>query len=254
MLEQVFETLKRKNILYIGTLFSTQLYAQDLLAKIKPIEGTAILTYNQTNGKGQHGAVWFSEPGKNICVSYIYYPYFVSIAKQFIISKVIALALRELIASYIDLPVYIKWPNDIIVVQKKIAGILINNSIQGDKLVNSIIGIGLNVNQTKFPEELTNATSLKLIGNKDFVLEEIVIALKANIEKYYKLIKDNNFQPIDLEYLDYLYGLNKKLVFQSADGSMFEGIITGVEENGFLLVKTIEGLRSFSIKQIKFTL
>ncbi len=254
MLEQVFESLKRKNILYTRTLFSTQLYAQALLSKIKPIEGTAILTYNQSDGKGQHGAVWLSEPEKNICVSFIYYPGFIPVPSQFIISKAFALAVRSLVASYVDIPVYIKWPNDIIVDQKKIAGILINNSVQGDKLVNSIIGIGLNVNQTSFPNELINATSLQLLTAENFVLEDIVIALKDKIEKYYQLLLDHNFQEIDLEYLEHLYGLNRKLLFSSDEGSEFEGTITGVKENGLLLVKTIEGIRSFSIKQIKFSL
>jgi len=254
LLEHVFETLKRKNILYIRTLFSTQLYAQSLLSKIKPIEGSAILTYNQTDGRGQHGAVWVSEPEKNICVSFIYYPGFISIQRQFIISKAVALALRELVASCVDKPVYIKWPNDILVDHKKIAGILINNSIQGDKLVNTIIGIGLNVNQTNFPEVAKNATSLQLLMGQEFNLEDLVMNLQINIEKYYHQLIDKKDQEIDREYLQYLYGLNTPLSFSLEDGSKLEGSIIDVEDNGLLQIKTIEGIRSFSIKQIKFPL
>ena len=254
MLEQVFETLKRKNILYHITLPSTQLYAQGLLSKIKPIEGTAILTYNQTVGKGQLGAKWLSEPEKNICVSFIYYPDFIAVHKQFIISKAFALALRELVESIIHIPVYIKWPNDIIVNHKKIGGILINNAIQGDKLVNSIIGIGLNVNQTSFPTETGKATSIKMISNEDTDLADLVMRLKDAFTKYYQKLINREWYEIDQLYLQYLYGLNTHLKFIGEDGKVFEGSIAGIEENGCLLVKTIEGQKSFSIKQIKLVL
>lgn len=254
MLEQVFETLKRKNILYHITLPSTQLYAQGLLSKIKPIEGTAILTYNQTEGRGQLGAKWLSEPEKNICVSFIYYPDFIAVHKQFIISKAFALALRELVESIIHIPVYIKWPNDIIVNHNKIGGILINNAIQGDKLVNSIIGIGLNVNQTSFPTEAGKATSIKMISNEDTDLADLVIRLKDAFTKYYQKLINREWYEIDQLYLQYLYGLNTHLQFIGEDGKVFEGSIAGIEENGCLLVKTIEGQKSFSIKQIKLVL
>lgn len=254
MLEQVFETLKRKNILYHITLPSTQLYAQGLLSKIKPNEGTAILTYNQTDGKGQLGAKWLSEPEKNICVSFIYYPDFIAIDKQFIISKAFALALREMVASIIHVPVFIKWPNDIIVNNSKIGGILINNAIQGDKLVNSIIGIGLNVNQTSFPEEAGKACSIKMISNEDSVLENLVIQLKDACTKYYQKLINHEWHEMDQLYLQYLYGYNTPLQYIGEDGKVFEGSIVGIEENACLIVKTIEGQKSFSIKQIKLVL
>jgi BirA family transcriptional regulator, biotin operon repressor / biotin---[acetyl-CoA-carboxylase] ligase len=254
LLEQVFETLKRKNILYHITLPSTQLYAQGLLSKIKPIEGTAILTYNQADGKGQLGAKWLSEPEKNICVSFIYYPDFIDVHKQFIISKAFALAVRELVESIIHIPVYIKWPNDIIVNNSKIAGILINNAIQGDKLVNSIIGIGLNVNQTSFPPEAGKATSIKMISHEDTDLEDLVMQLKDTCIKYYQKLINQEWHELDQLYLQYLYGLNTSLQFIGQDGKVFHGSIVGIEENACLLVKTNEGQKSFSIKQIKLVL
>ena len=87
MRQQVLDSLKRKNILYLLTLESTQNYAQELLSKTKPIEGTAILTYDQTKGRGQYGTIWQSEAGKNISVSFILYPDFLELKKQFILSK-----------------------------------------------------------------------------------------------------------------------------------------------------------------------
>lgn len=254
MRQQVLETLQRKNILYIETLESTQNYAQLLLSKNKPIEGTAILTYNQTAGRGQYDNKWHSEPEKNISISFILYPDFLSFKEQFMLSKVVALATRELIAELLNEKVYIKWPNDIIVNNKKLGGILINNSIQGDKWVSSIIGIGLNVNQQNFPDDLPFAISLNQITSKEYSLEELSIILKDKILYYYGLLKNYEFEKINDMYLENLLGFEKELIFINSGGEEIKGTIKGVEENGSLIVKTKLGREIFSMKEISLVL
>jgi BirA family biotin operon repressor/biotin-[acetyl-CoA-carboxylase] ligase len=255
MLEgRILEIFKSKNVSYIETLPSTQSYALNLLSKNKPKEKTAILTYNQTQGKGQLGAQWLSEVGQNICISIILYPNFLKIQNQFQLSKVVALALANLVKSKIGDDVFIKWPNDIIINRKKIAGILINNSIQGNVLGNSVVGIGLNVNQKAFDQGLQNATSLWLESSKNFELEMIVIELIKRLSYYYDLLKKNKNTQINKEYKSLLFGLDHELSYTLSDSSKIIGKFVGVDLDGRMQLETNTGVKLFDIKEIKFDL
>ena len=254
MRQQVLDSLEQKNIHYILTLESTQNYALELLSKTKPIEGTAILTYNQSSGRGQYGTLWQTEPGKNISVSFIFYPGFIPLKQQFILSKAIALAVAETVSYFVTVKVFIKWPNDIIANDKKLGGILINNSIQGDKWVHSVVGIGLNINQSSFPENLPHAASIYNITNQKINLEDVVFLLKEKLMKYYQFLIDGKYEEINRLYFNSLFGLNKELNYIRKSGERFHGTIEGIEESGSILLKTNSGIESFSIKEISLEL
>ena len=136
--------MRNKNTLFIGKVViqlpkvdSTNLYAQSLVAKSKPSEGTVISTYNQRAGRGQIGRKWESEPGKNIAFSVILYPGFLAIRQQFLLNQMVSLAVLDLVAKYTEKAVKVKWPNDIYIEDGKVCGILIQNTLAGRRIQSS---------------------------------------------------------------------------------------------------------------------
>lgn len=213
---------------------STNVFANSILAKSNPINGTVISTYNQTNGSGQIGRSWFSDIGKNITTSLIIYPHIVPIDKQFYLSMAIALAVRRSIASMLSIPVYVKWPNDIYVKESKIAGLLLQPAIQGNLMKSAILGIGLNVNQSTFPSAIPNPISLKILCKKDCNLEKIWEVIEINFRIYYNLLINCDYQKIHNEYERYLYRKFEDSTLVSRTGVKHLGKIEGVNEKGQL--------------------
>src|SRR5690349_7854438 len=135
------------------------------------VEGTVVITDSQTSGRGQRGNTWITEPGKNLTFSLLMKPTFLNAQDQFLLNKAFSLGLYDYLNATLQATVKIKWPNDMVVNDKKICGILIENQIQGQNIQNSIVGIGLNVNQENF--SIPTATSMKVLG-KDFTLENVL--------------------------------------------------------------------------------
>ena len=161
--------MPNKNTLFVGKvlvelprLTSTNLYAQELLSKSKPSEGTVISTSDQYAGRGQIGSGWESEAHKNITLTFIFYPAFLPIRQQFQLTQAISLGVKDCIEHFVPKNVKIKWPNDIYINDKKTCGILIQNTLSGAQISSSIIGIGININQTHFQTNPPNPTSFKL--------------------------------------------------------------------------------------------
>ena len=156
-----------------ATLESTNSFLKQIIHSKEVKNGTIVSTKHQTTGRGQRNNVWESERNKNILMSFVFFPNNIPAENQFIISKAVSLSILDLLLKY-KKNVKIKWPNDIYIDDKKIAGILIENSLRGSEISNSIIGIGLNINQTFFSNKLPNPTSLKLETNKNYKTEEIL--------------------------------------------------------------------------------
>ena len=240
---------------HLPSVNSTNLYAQELLAKSNPIEGTAISAAFQTLGKGQIGSKWYGESGKNVATSIILRPTFLLPQQQFKLSQSISLAIRETIEHFLpNRKVWIKWPNDIYVENKKVCGILIQNSISSKKIVASIIGVGINVNETNFPLHLPNATSLTLETGKSFLLDEIYPVIFQKIEQYYLKLRQMKWSLIQSKYLEHLYKLNQNSKFRINDESqsIVIGSISGTSDSGQLLLKINNQIRAFNIKEISF--
>ncbi len=246
-----------QNCIHLKSIDSTNSYASELLTHIKPIEGTLIYTFEQKNGKGQRGNVWESEPNKNVACSFVLYPAFLKISKQFLLSKIASLAVADLMAELMkssDKPqeIKIKWPNDIYVDNKKIAGILIENTLRENNIQNAVVGIGINMNQLKFNADI-NATSLALILDKEFDSILVIAKLCEFIEARYLQLKGNKIEFIDTEYLQRLYRLHEWHYYISSN-QLFEGKIIGISVLGKLqvLLKSTE-VKEFDLKEIKFT-
>ena len=201
----------------------------------------------QLKGKGQFEKKWESEIDKNLLISLIIKAPKINIDQQFLISKAISIAIREVLAKDLD-KVCIKWPNDIYVGNKKIAGILIENTIVGSSLETCIIGIGLNVNQVNFSKEIPNPTSYKLLTKKTFDIEKVKDNLIDIILERLK-----NLEVVNDIFEQYLYRKGELEQFRNKEGSLFFGVITGTNEKGQLLVRVEDHeIKTFSNNEIEF--
>jgi len=218
---------------------STNNYATSLLASEKVEEGTVILTFRQTHGRGYSKNVWESEDFKNLTFSLILLPRFLPASDQFLISQAVSLGLADFLQSKTD-GVSIKWPNDLLIDNKKVAGILIENIVSGLNLYTSVIGIGININQTLFNGHLPHATSLSLVTGRQYPLTETLNLIIGEIMKWYKLLKEDHAGTIQKTYLDHLFRIGEKSGFLRED-QVFEAQIMGIDEYGQLLLKDSSG-------------
>jgi len=245
-----------KNLLFLHEVESTNTYAMNLLRNVNVTEGTVVYTDNQTSGKGQRGAVWSSEIAQNITTSIVLKPQFLSIDNAFYLSKISALAVYDVLAEILPSSQYdikIKWPNDILVNKQKIAGILIENNFTSSIIQHSVIGIGLNVNQSNFSAFERAGTSLKILSQNDCDRSKLLESICSKLEKWYLKLKEQKQPQIDESYLKLLYGINELIDFSDSDGSDFIGEIVGVTQKGKLAVELESKLvKEFDVKEIKF--
>ncbi len=231
-----------KNIFFLNEIDSTNSYATLLLKNVNLPEGTVIHTLHQKKGKGMRGNSWFAEPESNLTCSIVLYPDFLSIEKQFLLYQIAALAVYDTTAELLDIShfdIKIKWPNDILVNRKKIAGILIENSISDKNLNWSVIGIGLNINQRVFNEQ-HKATSIYQLTQQNVDVSKTIQLLCKHIEKYYVLLKSGEEKQVTETYLKALFSYNNSMLFES-DGKRQELIVRGVGTSGLLLLETLDG-------------
>jgi BirA family biotin operon repressor/biotin-[acetyl-CoA-carboxylase] ligase len=236
-------------IIKLEKVNSTNLYAKELLSKKLVFENTLIYTNTQSEGRGMGKNTWFSDDYKNLTFSLLLFNNFKA-DEHFNISIIVSLSIFDYL-SLKGVLSKIKWPNDIYLKNKKLAGILIENTITGNIITNSIIGIGLNLNQDKFPQDLPNPISLKNVTNIEYNIDDEIQLLSntivANFDKY--KFKDFNFLR-DL-YLSNLYKYQEKSRFKS-EFQEFEGIIRGVDNYGYLLVEVADKIEKFYFKEIEF--
>ena len=239
-------------IIELDEINSTNDFASTLLSKDKQPEGTIVLAEYQTKGKGQGNNKWHSSKGKNLLMSVILFPGFLSASKQFYLSEIIALSIIKTIKEYVNLDCKIKWPNDIFCNNKKIGGILIQNSLKGQFIKHSVLGVGLNVNQRNFPGELDKASSLALESGKELDKDELFYFLLKNLDEYYIRLQNADLDKIKQEFVTNLLGYDTLLKFQAKDSQTFEAKITTVKESGELVLMRDNKLLSYSHGQIKF--
>jgi BirA family biotin operon repressor/biotin-[acetyl-CoA-carboxylase] ligase len=238
-------------IIKLDVVDSTNNYATARLVREGWDEGTVVVANEQLQGRGQINNSWESEKGKNLLFSIVLYPNFISIQNQFLISKIIALAVSDILFGLVE-NVSIKWPNDIYVGEKKIAGILIENAIMGSDICWVVAGVGLNINQAEFRSEAPNPISLSSLTGSAHDLDEILIVLLHNVDRWYKILKDNGIDEVDREYLCRLYRLNEVAKYSDSKG-LFSGKIIGVNQYGHLLIQKSEGdICSYSFKEVAF--
>lgn len=254
MQNNTFSTLfVGQNFIKLNEVDSTNNFLKNLASKSEPLpEGTVIMADNQFAGRGQQQNVWETEDGKNLSVSFYFRPFFLPINKQFYLNMAISLAVSETLAHFLPENVAIKWPNDIYYTNKKIGGILIENTLTGTSIKSSVVGIGLNINQLKFSAAINERTiSVHQILQKPTELLYVLNKLCVFVEKFYLMLKAGNYEVLQNDYLKRLYNYQIPALYKK-DGLVFEGIITKVEEDGRLVLKTSSGSSSYVFKQIEF--
>ncbi len=230
---------------------STNTYMKQLVySNDKEIEGMVVIAEHQFKGKGQRGNIWESEKGKNFTFSIFLTPN-ILVQNQFLISKVVSLGIIDFLDNLGLNELKIKWPNDIFCKKNKIAGILIENSIRNNKIENSILGIGLNVNQINFDCGNIPTSIIKELGCDLLNLEELLNNLLFFIEKRYLTLKSGKIELINKDYLNCLYGLNEVRIFKIGSENI-DGTIIGVNSIGKLQVKIKDIIEEFDLKEIEF--
>ena len=224
--------LSAEKIIVLDATGSTNNYAMGLISKGSAKDGTAVFALDQFAGKGRHEKSWDSEPGKNIVLSIVTQMQWASLFDQFQISIAAALSCVDLIRKYCDNKVFVKWPNDIFVNDSKAAGILIENVIQGTLWQWAVTGIGINVNQKIFSNDV-NAVSIKQLTGNDFDVLQLSLELRELFLQRMLLWKEGKNDWI-AEYNNALYGRGKKIRLQQGN-VVFETMLQGVSEKGKLI-------------------
>ncbi len=244
--------LTDKNIIVLKEVDSTNNYAKHLISE-KVQEGTVVLAHYQKTGRGQQGNFWESEAQKNLLFSLILYPHFLDAGRQFYISKIVSLAMVEVLKPLVD-TVTIKWPNDIYVGDKKIGGILIENSIKGTQLASSIIGIGLNVNQETFRSNAPNPVSLKQLTGKEFNIQLILNNFLDQLKLKLTELQNGGFEQTERAYFSNLFR-NKGWHIYRSNGRNMEARIAGIGSFGQLQLEHKSGeILEFMFKEVEFVI
>ena len=238
------------NIIKLDAIDSTNSYLKKIILE-KDISDYTIVTANfQTEGKGQLGYIWESEDSKNLLCSIYKKDLGIKVEDQFVLSMLVSLSIVRTLEN-LNLPkLFIKWPNDIMSDNKKICGILIENIVKQNSIKESVIGIGLNVNQNTF-KNLPNATSIKKIKGVAFNIDKLLNDLVNNIKKQFIDFNQSKIDLIFRQYEDVLYRMNIPSTFKNSEGDVFTGFIKGVNNLGRLKVLLEDNLtKSYSIKDI----
>lgn len=212
---------------------------------------TIVTAQYQLNGKGQMGAKWDSESSKNLITSILIKNTLQSSNEIFDLNVVVTLAVVSALKKYKIPNLSIKWPNDIMADNKKIGGILIENTFKSNSEIISIVGIGLNVNQTNF-DNLPNASSLKIEMNSDFDIEKLLANIIEDIKINVSVLKSGLVENLWLQYNKKLFMKGVNTSFATATGEIFSGIIQGVSPFGQLIVLlNNQTVKYFRIKEIQ---
>ena len=242
-----------QKLITLKRVSSTNDYLKEELSKSTPFnEGTVIMAEDQLEGRGQAGNKWLTEPGKNLTFSLLLKPTFLNPIFQFNINISICVAIFEVLSPLLGSQLKIKWPNDIYVADKKLGGILIENSIQGNEIKDSIIGIGINVNQENFTT-VKNACSIKQLLHREYILNDLLYELCKSIERNYFQLKKLGIVHQKPIYIKSLYGLNKIRKF-NLEGVFVSGKIIDVDIDGRLIVDFNGHSAKFNFKEIEFVL
>ncbi|MFN0189834.1 MAG: biotin--[acetyl-CoA-carboxylase] ligase [Bacteroidia bacterium] len=225
------------NLIVLSSVDSTNNYLQTLFDNNLLDEGTVVISLEQTKGRGQRGNSWQSLPGDGLYASILFLPPNFSVENQYYLNKAIACGTARYIASKVNDDVKIKWPNDILIGDKKVAGILIENSIRGSFLSSSIAGIGINLNQLHFDFNYeTAATSLRMEAQKRFDPEKEIIELFKEVWFEYQLLLNDGRMKVEEDYRTLLYKGGIEAKFKS-DQETFKGILLDVDNEGVAIVE-----------------
>ena len=247
-------TLIGNRMIHFDIVGSTNDEAWRLLQSENIEEGTIIYTRFQTAGRGQGGTSWESEAGSNLTFSLVLKPSYLPVSQQFLLNQAISVALCKTVSELCPMQkVTIKWPNDIYTGNKKIGGILIENSIMGAIYEVAVVGIGLNINQERFFSDASNPVSLYQLSGQKTAVSKCLETACHHLEVWTNILKMNDKEKIRHEYLSRLYGYGRELLFQSQERA-FKARITGISEYGKIILNE-DGINTeYDTKTLEFIL
>ena len=237
-------------LIKLDAIDSTNDFLKSLSSQDELENFTVVTAENQTKGKGQMGAKWSAEAGKNLIMSVLVKDFLFDNEQVFNLSIVVSLAVLETLKSLNIPDLCIKWPNDIMSYNKKIGGILIENTLKSDGRIVSVVGIGLNVNQTNY-SELPNASSLSVIAGKSFDKQEIAFLIVEKLKENIQLWQ-TSAQDLWDKYFNSLFKKGVPMPFKNLNDQNFMGIIQGISSIGKLQVLLEDdSVVEFDIKEVK---
>ena len=238
-------------IIFLEETDSTNTYLQKMIAAGDDLpNATTLWVHSQSAGRGQRGNSWESSPGKNLTFSMLMYPGQVDVSRQFVVSEAVAVAIAEVLRySMPGHDISVKWPNDIYAGNKKIAGILIENSLSDRRIARTVAGIGVNVNQQLFLSDAPNPVSMRQLLGTDTPLEPLLLRFVEAVEE--------NFRNLDSPRLHERYmamlwrGNGFHPYADAADGSCFNARIAAVEPSGHIVLEKDNGTECrFAFKEV----
>jgi BirA family biotin operon repressor/biotin-[acetyl-CoA-carboxylase] ligase len=229
---------------------STNNYAMAQVHAGLAFHGTVYFSNEQLSGRGQRGKTWITEPGENIIMSVLLQPDFLRPIEQFVLSASMALACYDFLIKYFPNDWHIKWPNDLYWRDRKAGGILIENICKGEDWLFAVAGIGININQTRFPSSISKAISLTQITGKTYEAKALALELCASIENKYQELKNGRYAEIIEAYNDCLYKRHQ-LVRLKKGNTILQTIIKEVNAHGRLITAD-KAERSFDLSEIEW--
>ncbi|MDE3743933.1 biotin--[acetyl-CoA-carboxylase] ligase [Maribacter polysaccharolyticus] len=237
-------------IIKLGATPSTNLYLRQLMNERPLDDFTIVVAREQTLGRGQMGTTWEAEAGKNLTFSVLKRLDMLEMTNPFVLNMCVSLAVFNTLTNLNIPDLRVKWPNDILSGHSKICGILIENILSGNRLVSSVIGIGLNVNQKTF-KNLPNVSSLSILSGKMFDLDELVVLFRDALKTAFSDLEQKGTAYVKQSYERVLFRKDKPSTFKDAEGTVFMGFIRGVSKQGKLMVALEdEVLKEYNMKEI----
>lgn len=239
-----FGTALNYDIYRFGKIDSTNSYLLELGDKGFP-EGTVAVADEQTSGRGRFARRWEAEPLSSLLFSILLRPVFLNRDEVFILTFSASVAVAEAIEIVTGVKTELKWPNDVLIHGRKACGILLESDFEGEKLNYVVIGIGLNVNQAVFPDEIkTKAVSLSMAAGRSFDREELLSSILLRFKEVYESLKERDFYSIMKRWRDKCLMFGKRIKFSVA-GKEIEGVLEEVTDDGAVSVRTSSGVLKF---------
>jgi BirA family biotin operon repressor/biotin-[acetyl-CoA-carboxylase] ligase len=240
-------------IIKLNAIDSTNSFLKEMALNSAVENFTVVVTDHQLKGRGQQGNGWVSESFKDLVFSVFVTLDFFKVSDNKFLNFAVSLAIFDALKEENIPAISIKWPNDILSGNKKICGVLIENSLKGTEISSSVIGIGLNVNQTSFPDSLKKASSLKLLSGRDFELDKLLKSIVSKLKSKIEILNSKDFQILETEYLNVLHKKNIPTMFKNSQDVLFMGIICGISPEGKLQIALEdETIQEFGIKEVSF--
>lgn len=237
-------------IYHLDTTTSTNDDARDP----KYRHGDIVWAEHQTAGRGQRGHKWLSPEGENLTFTMIVEPRFLPVAEQFLLCEAMSVALTDTFAAY-DIATRIKWTNDIYAGDRKLEGVLIELNYSGTTLARSLLGIGINVNQTEFDPSLPNPVSMAQLTGRRYDRREVLETFERCMLARYGQLEHGDREALQRDYRERMYALGEMRPFRYPDGTLTRGAIEGVRPSGELILRHEDGTRrEYLFKEIEFVI